>query len=512
MGLLDKIQKINPRHKSTKGFYFGSTEAEGENKKGTQNLINYFEDYLNILPLLHDGRFIFTGRKGSGKSAIAKYFKDTADKEVNGDTFADIIKIHDLQIEKLIQSDGFKEFENKEAVLFEWIILVRLIKLIIKNKAGRYTNEYKKLGDFIQRNSGIVDIDKFQINEVIQKTNYEVKFDVIRQVFGLIFSKYFDTKTNRAPFYKLVPALREVVETIIKFDVNKDTEFWLLFDDLDVDFKDNSAANSRKLIELIRVARKYNNEILKHGKARILIFVRDDIKRMIDSYEPDTAKMFSSYEIYINWYDHEHFKQGEHLINLKRFINKRIEINFKTHEIPFDEEDPWKSLFQESYSEFNQKSSFKYILDFTFYRPRDFILFFNPIGQENYEYPLSPKTIKILLNKYVKENTSELKNELSLHFTSQEIECLFQKFLPDVAKTSFNKYEALLQKLAALKFDKRPEEIIALLNSYSVLIYKDIDGKLFYNYRENPNFESLDKDKLYFTLPKNIYHYYADIH
>lgn len=222
--------------------------------------------------------------------------------------------------------------------------------------------------------------------------------------------------------------------------------------------------------------------------------------------------MFSSYEIYLNWYDHEHFKYNENSINLKRFINKRIEINFKTNNIPYEEDDAWQTLIKEDYIEYGQKSSFKYILDFTFYRPRDLVLFFNPIGQEDYEFPLPPKTIKLMLHKFIRENIKELKNELSLHFSPLEIECLFTKFLDKVAQRSFNKYDVIYKELELLNIGKRPDEIIKILNEYSILIYKDINGKLFYNYRENPNFESLDKDKLFLTLPKNIYHYYVDLH
>jgi len=512
MSIFDKIQKRHPGNKKTKGFYLGSTEAEGENKEGQQNLVNYFDDYLSILHLLNDGRFIFTGRKGSGKSAIAKYFKDISDRDEKKNSFAEMIRMNDLEVEKLIQADGLSDFPSKESILFEWIILVRLVKLLVKNTGGKYTNEYKKMRDFISRNSGIVEIDKFQINEVVEKRNYEVHFEVLRQVFGGIFNKYFDKKTHRAPFYKLIPALKEVVETVIKYDCNKDVEFWLLFDDLDVNFKDNTVENSRKIVELVRVARDYNNDFLRKGKARVLIFLRDDIKRLIESYEADTAKMFSSYEIYLNWYDHENFKYDENSINLKRFINKRIEINFKTHAIAFDEDDPWKSLINEDSYEFGQKSSFKYILDFTFYRPRDLVLFFNPIGKEDYDFPMTPKVIKIMLSKYIKENIKELKNELSLQFTPLEIECLFTKFLDKLAQRAFNKYDVVSKELEELKFTKRPDEVIKILNEYSILIYKDINGKLFYNYRENPNFESLDKDKLFFTLPKNIYHYYVELH
>jgi hypothetical protein len=185
MGIFSKIEKSRKKG-TTKGFYFGATEAEGENKDG-QTLLNYFEDYLNVLPLIQEGRFIFLGRKGMGKSAIAKYIKDTAHNE--DDSFASLVKMHDLELEQLIQSDAFHDFDNKEAVIFEWLILVRLIKLIIKNESAKWINEYSKLKRFIERNSGIVNIDKYQIKEVIRNKDYEVSFEPLS---GFILDDKFD--------------------------------------------------------------------------------------------------------------------------------------------------------------------------------------------------------------------------------------------------------------------------------------------------------------------------------
>ena len=85
MGILDNITK-NTANYSTKSFYFGMPEAEGENRD-KYKLSDYFEDYLEILSELKKGKFIFTGRKGSGKTAIAKYIKDQSDQAKDSHAF-----------------------------------------------------------------------------------------------------------------------------------------------------------------------------------------------------------------------------------------------------------------------------------------------------------------------------------------------------------------------------------------------------------------------------------------
>ena len=129
---------------------------------------------------------------------------------------------------------------------------------------------------------------------------------------------------------------------------------------------------------------------------RILIFLRDDIGRRLGGIDYDKNKIFGSYEYRINWYNYNDAKYDEKKLLLRKFINKRIGINFNVHGIPYNEEDPWVTLVDNSVCEaYNNKTAFKYILDFTFYRPRDLINFFNNIGSEDLPVPLSPDSIKL---------------------------------------------------------------------------------------------------------------------
>jgi len=499
MGILDKITDLTNKY-NTKGFYFGATEAEGENKSGVQNFQYYFDDYLEVLPQLNNEKFIFTGRKGSGKSAIAKYIKDTSDIEDN--SFSDLIRLKDIEIERLIQIEELENFENKEAVIFEWIILVRIIKLILKNDAGKYTAEYDKLNKFIQRNSGVVGIDKFQVVNVTEKKSFEVKFKILEHI-SPGFSKNFDKHTVKAPFYKLINPLKEVVSKILNFQNNEGIEFWVLFDDLDLNFKENNQKSIDKITELIRISKLFNTEIFKTVKAKVLIFIRDDIKDIIEAHHSDTAKLFTSYEAELNWYNHEQFKIDENKTPLKYFINKRIEQNFIANNIEYNKNNPWNSLFEEDYNAY-KKSSFKYIIDFTYYRPRDLILFLKPIGDNEYKYPLKPIIVKKLIKKYLGENIREIKNELSIYFESIEINDIMDVLRKITGKYNPVCYNELVDIIEVFSFKKSSHEIIRILSKYSIIIPKDSFGNLHYNYREE-NADSVDLKECEFSTHKSIY-------
>ncbi|PKR80728.1 hypothetical protein CW751_08125 [Brumimicrobium salinarum] len=466
------------------------------------NLLSYFDDYLCILNSLEIGKFIFTGRKGVGKSAIAKYIKDLSDD--NEQSHAKILKIGDYELEKHIQEVALQE--SKQKLIFEWLILVNLVKLIVENECGKYTKEFTKLKRFLDINSGVIDVDKHQFITGEKNKGGEVNFAPLKHVFGGVFKNYFKTSVNKAPFYKVIPPLKQIVKIVLDFPVNKETEFWLLFDDLDINFSVKNKLSADKVMELIRISRDYNNELLQNNKAKILIFLRDDMRDFLKPKYADSAKIFNSYEININWYDHSVLNENE--IPLKRLINKRVELNFKKNEIEFIG-DPWENLFTESY--INGKSIFKYILDFTFYRPRDIITLLNVLSLEDYQFPIDHFTLKRIIKKYIHINIDELKSELSLFFTGNDINILFDKLFPYICENQNILEKELNDKIEDLGFSINTHEVIELLSKYSLIILRDNNGNLYFQYRDDTELDNIDRSHLHYTLPKCIYHKYKFI-
>lgn len=505
MGIFD-TKKIKTSSNRTKGFYFGAPEAEAENVKD-HNLVDYFEDFLEILENLEKEKFIFIGRKGVGKSAITKFIKDQSDQ--SKDSFASILRLSDFESEKNIQAPD--DTNNKDLQLFEWLILINIVKLVVKNKCGIYTNEFTKLQKFLDKNSGVVDIDKFQIDEGFKKSGGEINFGVLTHSFGGVFKKYFDVKVTKAPYYKLITPLKEIVKIILDYDVNKQTEFWLLFDDLDINFNIYSEVDKRRVMELIRLAKNYNNEIFIKNKAKILIFLRDDVREKLISEYADSAKIFNSYEININWYNQS---PAENKIALKKLVNKRIELNFKNKNISYNENDPWSSLF--SNDNFNpnghpRKTSFKYILDFSFYRPRDIITILNVAVEQNVCYPISQNDLKIILQKYIERNINEIKSELSLYFNEQEKSKLFNTLFKFISDYPIKSYNQVLEKIRTMGLSMEPDLILNILISYSFIVPSNSNGDLFFNYRESVELNKMKREELFLNLPKSIYHYYKPI-
>lgn len=510
MGLREKIKKDKGQI-TTKDLYFGALEAEGENVEG-HRLTDYFEDYLKVLDSLEFDKFIFVGRKGMGKSAIAKYIKDSSDDKSLEDSYASLIKMGDCDLHNLIQGSA-EDIADMHKYIFEWLILVRIVQLIVQNDHGKLTVEYDKMRKFLEINSGMVNIDQLQFVSGAKNKGVEVTIGGVKHIFGGVLKKYIATNVDKAPFYKVIPALKEIVKIMLDYPVNKDKEFWVLFDDLDKDFSIKSDKDLDKVRDLLRVARDYNTTVFKDNNASVLIFIRDDIRDKLKGDSNDTSKILGSYEVDLDWYDHNLYTSNNlNEVPLKKLVDTRIEKNFSRLNIEYSG-DPWDYLipiFVSSQGYGGKKSSFKYLLDFTFYRPRDLMAFLLTLTKNEFRIPLDKRSFRLAILNYIGELVSEIKSELRITLEKEEINILFDKVLYEISRNQNMSYLDL-KELVNKEIDKVPsDEIIDLLFNYSLIVFND-ENDYYYKYRKNFNLKYFNKEEMNISLPKAIYHNYKNL-
>lgn len=470
--------------KSSKGFTtlnfcIGSPEAEAETThKSKIRLSDVFEDFLEILPELNTEKFIVIGRKGSGKTALAEYLFEMQNTKPN--FFCDFVKKFDVDIQKIVQVGKEKGTHIQEELLFKWIILTKILRLISRNEALQHLRGMKELKQFVKKNSGFIDIKSYEIVEVIGNEGFEVNIEYFKR-FSSKFSRDLKLRGEKAPFYKLIPHLEETIIDLLSSIDDVDNKYFIIFDDLDIGFKATNKEHVSILIALLRIAKDYNiNYFGKNGlDVKVVILLRDDIADVIRLADSDTAKIFSSYGILISWYEHEIYNRNENLLKIKQFINKRIEKNFIQNGIPlFSGKGAWSSLFQED-TTFYKESSFKYVLEHTFYKPRDFILFFLPISKFEFNIPLEPRNVNLLLGKYSKEAIDEVNNEFIAFLDNSEINSIF-KILETFCNIDYFYYSHLRERIEQFSFTIESEQIINLLFKYSLIGNKDISNKQVY--------------------------------
>lgn len=507
MSFFDR-KTVNGAIQTTEGFYFGKSESEGEDSYKDSNNTP-FDDYLDILPKIAEGYFIITGRKGSGKSAIAKYIKDNATPD--NFMFCEIVKSDAINLEKCIQQSPV-ESEEKMVPFFEWLILVKLVKLILESKCGEYTKELKAIQNFVRNNRGIIEIDKFSVKEMDTITKLEINFRSLLNIlsFKTIIDRTMGKRLEKAPYFKLLPALKEIVYKVLGFEVFKDSQFVVIFDDLDIGFRADSDQDKQTLMQLIRSAKEIHNDLRELKNTKILILLRDDIKKVLEGFEADASKIFSSYEVELEWYD----DKNENQTRLRKFVNRRIEYNFQRKGLDYLQTNPWETLFFDNEGCYgmdyfgNTRSAFKYILDFTFFRPRDFILFLKNVGAGKYSYPMDRRDISELLQKYANDNVSEIKSELAIHFTQEQINGIFAtlKSLTSFQNSGFWK-DDILTKLKEHNLDV--DAFQKLVDYYLISPFDSKTGKFYLAYRNaNPLDYDINSEDIKYKLHKCIYAYF----
>ena len=488
MGLFDGIlkgknsNKTNSFRCTTEGFYIGAAEAECEANNPRTPLTDVFEDYLDVMTQINNEAFIVTGRKGSGKTAIGEYMYSIA--EDNANLFATFIKKTDVDIEKIVHLGLETGNVIQQELLFKWIILTQLVKLIVKNQNVSKFKEVESLNKFLSRNRGFVDIKNNEVKEVLKERGTKVNLEHLKRFYSANFQKKIAIKEEKAEFYKLIPYLEEIILNILQKD--PDNNYILIFDDLDVGYSSKLNSNVSTLSELIRIAKYFNNEFFKRNSldSKVIILLRNDIvKHLI--YSADTAKMFASYSIELKWYEDE-FRYQEDSLKLKQFVVKRIVENFKRLNIVYNIKNPFGSFVDETEyrarSGNTSKTCFKYIIEHTFFRPRDLILLFSDIDRYKFELPISRSNIKTLIGKYANLMMLELQNELSVSYSPSEIQRIFA-VLKAFNEKNFS-YITLRTNLQNTGFTENADAVIEDLFDYSLIGNISDENDITFKFRE----------------------------
>ncbi|MFZ5553828.1 MAG: P-loop ATPase, Sll1717 family [Bacteroidota bacterium] len=374
------------KFKIRKNHLIGSPDAETD-----QFVLGAFVSIDNLGEILdtQNQKSILLGRTGSGKSAIIKYIKSNCDNVQE-------IAPEAMSLRFLSNSTILRYFDSLGVnlnlfykVLWKHVFIVELLRMYFKND-----NSDQKRKSIIQRIKERVLTEKKDLkrkekailyletwsNDFWQQTELLIKtFErKIQESFatsiGIGFDKLtagLDSKNCKDETF-LFEAKRkaenvisntQVVELIDVIDIMKDDffnnsqkKFYLVIDDLDKDWIEDSLR-----LDLIGAMIDVIKEFRQLQGVKIIISLRENLNEIVYSkHEHKGSQREKLKPLYSNlvWTDEE----------LKSLIEKRLKILS-------DEQLSIKDAFYEVRR--GNKKGFDYILERTFYRPRDVISFIN---------------------------------------------------------------------------------------------------------------------------------------
>jgi len=391
------------KNEKIKNFNIGKVEAEAE--KQDPRFADWFIDPFNLREKINEGLFMITGRKGSGKSMFAHHL--LVESETDEELFVKVLDLEDIKIINEI-SERTKSFISNVS-LFKWFCLVNITKMIVASQGASQSIGYKKLKQFLETNSRVVDITKYRPVEIAEEFEKGLKFKALEQGFSFI-KKHFSTH-SRASISELLPALDEIVSEVLKYQDQQRFNYYLFLDDLDYDLTKEQSEKIDFIQDMVNTVKSLKSKTLYKTKANVVILLRNDIKRLVIGGPKNLFKTFKASSINLNWY----FQNTDNYTEtpLFKFINKRFCMQNFTNDIYCKEDDVIESIFDTS-----KNQVFQEIIKLTCYRPRDLIMFFSKWNGKDITLKVDSREYNQLVKSYVKDYFGELLDELSLLFSN----------------------------------------------------------------------------------------------
>lgn len=407
---------------------FGTIDADSDDL-----LYECFEDHEAYQNIFNMKRFLVSGRKGAGKTAIFKKIITIKEHDVFafGHTFSDYPwHYHDKQARIGVPD------QDKYTHSWKYLISLSISKLILNNDNSLPYNDdtfedMGKIEKFIVDSYGTKNPDVCQIfspSKILKlKPSLEVNIHEMAK-FGI--------NPEAVPIEYLPTIIQEVNSNLIKCAVNvlnPENRYFICFDQLDLGFDPTNPDYARRLIGLILAAKDINQYAKDHGKKLfIAIFLRDDIYNRLQ-FE-DKNKITENQMSLIEW------DTSRTNYTLKKLMEKRFKATFGAGH----EDVKWEDVFDEANEMPGRQSKYQHIIDRTFLRPRDIIRFSNTVLSEAKKRLVSTPTDSRL---FINNDIHKAREQYSGYFF-KEIDDEIHKHIPN-----YKRYFDVIKAIGIYRFE-----------------------------------------------------------
>lgn len=421
-----------------KDMYLGKIDGYNEFLEyGQDNCKELFFEFPNIsiTKLLDGSIYYILGNKGTGKTMLLKYLESKVLEEPESN-YTDFIRFKkDVDSEQrnqlkraAVPTNGFEEVvendiptDNSINCILAWqVYLIKVIvNRLLKTKCGVFdcnTDNWKELCQLIKIVYG-ENNNSSKIKNIVPKIkrgNIELKTHIGNT--NLEF-EWTDKKNNMVSFSTIA---KQIIE-LFSNQISTDCKIYIFVDELELSLKKNK--DYKRDITLIRdliFAIEYLRDICRQKKYNVFLMaaVRQEVYHNIISKGLEINKPVSDFGVSISWE-----QKGGNIKKhpLLKMLEKRIHFSEKKLGLP-ETKDVWKSYFVETIGE-SKLAIENYLLDQTWYKPRDIIRLFSIIqkqyGDKNY---FDQEIFDSVRKTYSEESWIEFEEELTVNYSDVEVE------------------------------------------------------------------------------------------
>lgn len=491
-------------------------KADGMQESKRKDFIElFYEGNNSYYELANDeSKFIISGRKGTGKTILAKYYEKRVEK-AGGVT--NTINGNDLLLShiKEIGDDDVKDVQI--AAFAKYTLLLELAKIIVdkRNKVMLRASLFKKrkCKKAIHMLEEIVMCRTLEGNYSISDFSTEESIDASVQVSvppmksGMSAKEIRHSSYIKNKYFALIESLEKNVMIVAS-----GIKIALIVDDID-EYR-NESYNNRNfylfLTKIIEVSCEINESLYcannkKWGK--VILLLRSDFVDKLQAQNSNINKTITDAQILLNWISKIDDTHPEKNILMDLILTKIKHSNKKLIDISNDE--LYRQLFPEK---INNSSSIKYIFNEGHGRPRDVINLLNIMKKENPKAAQFTQEMFISAKKeYSKRFRDEIKNEMSFYYSAEKIEECF-RIIKLVNRPGFyiSNVEAVIeQNRKQIMNIQNAEEFIDIAYDAGIIgnTWKDGNNRTYsFKYREDgdeqPNYQA--KMIVHVGLRKNL--------
>lgn len=410
--------------------------ADGENEAKEDWFVNLFYDGNGKVEELLNNRskFIISGRKGTGKTILAKYIEQ---KCRGKGIFTAVYNKENFSIQYIIEKGSEDLSEIELSHFLKYSILIQIAKLLIKESKNilisqRLPGKFS-MGGLIRSvirsiacTKSIHDLKTLYLNiypdgayrtvSLEQETGSESKGSSPKNTIGFTFFHRNKFVKERKSYAELEDQINSKIMALLEY-----CNVYVFFDDLDELGESiyTKAVTNKIFIGLLEAARSINNSLLenKNFDSKCIIMLRTDIIDGLHSDSSNSGKMVTDCQVKLNWLVHPYGTNPLQDMLLTK-IGRQCFKGISNQEI-------FEKLFPPIIS---GKPFMNYLLDFSFGRPRDVVNYLNIIILSHKNSPkffASMFTDSEVLKEYSSKFLIEIKNEMSIHFSAEIIDKMF---------------------------------------------------------------------------------------
>ncbi len=428
-----------------KDIYSGKPDARDELSTPNSQFLKSFimPPNFDINDLLRGDKCFIRGYKGSGKTALLLYINDyvhlkdvaTVSSFMYFKEYTNIDRNHmDIVTSKYKNQTEENVVFDKNTLLKEqsfiyvwrWLIFSR----IIEDNVNCEYSLFEKNEDWITFAKKIGKITYSKIGDKARKFPDKLIIQVGYGEFTLSSDISFTSKKNVQAYEAFVNVIDDATEYFLKLN-KTDIPYYIFLDELEAYYSDEVLfkRDLTMLRDLIFVVKEFN-KIFSNWEgynAKIICSIRTEVINSINKFIPakELNKVTGGYEKVLSWNYHN---TNAYKHPIFQILLKRIELAEANNGNEYESID---SLYKKWFpAEINDQDPVELIINMTWNKPRDIVRLIiaaqNSIAS-NAEF-FSQELYTSLTEEYSSESLKEIKEELNILYTPDEMETIISLF------------------------------------------------------------------------------------